>query len=184
MSNAALTKLSGKAPEGAILETASYVGDEMVLVAREHLHAVLKLCKEDESLDFSMLTDVTAVDWLGTDPRFEVIYHLYSIEHKHRLRIKVGVPEDDAVVASACDLWLAANWGEREVYDLYGIRFEGHPDLRRILMYDEFIGYPLRKDYPRNGRQPLLRRPDATPTDDQTTRLLEHSHDRRGGFNP
>lgn len=184
MSNAALEKLTANAPEGAILETGTYVGDEMVLVAREHLLAVLTVCKEDPGLDFAMLSDITAVDWLGTDPRFEVIYQLYSLEHKHRLRLKVAVAEDDLVVPSACGLWLSANWGEREIYDLYGIRFEGHPDLRRILMYDEFIGHPLRKDYPRNGRQPLLRRPDATPTDDQTTRLLEHSHDRRGGFNP
>ena len=178
MSKKALDILAGKA-EGALLETASYLGDDMALVKRERIHDVLALCKREPELDFAMLTDLTVVDWLGTDPRFEVVYQLYSLQHKHRLRLKVGVPEEDPTIASACDLWVAANWGEREAWDLYGIKFEGHPDLRRILMYDEFIGHPLRKDYPQNGRQPLIRRPDAVPTDDLTTRLLEHSHDRR-----
>jgi len=178
MSKRALDIVAGKAPE-AILETASYLGDEMALVERSRILEVLQLCKDDPELDFRMLTDLTVVDWLGTDPRFEVVYLLYSLQHKHRLRLKVAVPEDDPVIDSATSLWMAANWAEREAWDLYGIKFRGHPDLRRILMYDEFVGHPLRKDYPQNGRQPLLRRPDATPTDDETTRLLETSHDRR-----
>lgn len=178
MSKKALDILAGKA-DGGLLETASYLGDEMALVDRDRIHDVLALCKHEPELDFAMLTDLTVVDWLGTDPRFEVVYHLYSLQHKHRLRLKVGVPEDDPTIASACDLWVAANWSEREAWDLYGIKFTGHPDLRRILMYDEFVGHPLRKDYPQNGRQPLIRRPDAVPTDDLTTRLLESSHDRR-----
>lgn len=178
MSKKALDILAGKAGD-AILETASYLGDEMALVQRESIVEVLRLCKEDAELDFTMLTDLTVVDWLGTDPRFEVVYFLYSTTHKHRLRLKVAVAEDDATIDSACGLWFSANWAEREAYDLYGIEFRGHPDLRRILMYDEFVGHPLRKDYPQNGRQPLIRRPDATPTDDLTQRLLETSHDRR-----
>ncbi|MEM6993811.1 MAG: NADH-quinone oxidoreductase subunit C [Myxococcota bacterium] len=178
MSKKALDILAGKASD-AVLETASYLGDEMALIKRDSILPVLALCKSDPDLDFSMLSDLTVVDWLGTDPRFEVVYVLYSIQHKHRLRLKVAVPEEDAVIDSACGLWMAANWAEREAWDLYGIDFRGHPDLRRILMYDEFVGHPLRKDYPQNGRQPLIRRPDATPTDDLTQRLLETSHDRR-----
>ena len=178
MSKKALDILAGQAGD-AIEETASYLGDEMALVTREKILGVLRICKEHPDLDFSMLSDITVVDWMGTDPRFEVVYFLYSVRHKHRLRLKVAVAEELPEIDSACSLWMSANWGEREAYDLYGIKFVGHPDLRRILMYDEFVGHPLRKDYPQNGRQPLLRRPDATPTDEMTHRLLESSHDRR-----
>ena len=103
-----------------------------------------------------MLMDLTAVGHLGREPRFDVVYHLYSPELKQRLRVVVGVPEDDCRLASMVPLWPAADWLEREVWDLYGIRFEGHPDLRRILLYDEFEGHPLRKDYPKSRRQPLI----------------------------
>jgi NADH-quinone oxidoreductase subunit C len=105
---------------------------------------------------FEMLTDLCAVDLLPATPRFEVVYHLYSVEKNHRLRIKARVPEDDPRIASLCELWASANWMEREVFDLYGIRFDGHPDLRRILLYDEFEGHPLRKDYAKERRQPLI----------------------------
>jgi NADH-quinone oxidoreductase subunit C len=152
----------------------------MALVDRLNILAVLTTLRDDPKLRFEMLSDLTVVDWLGQDPRFEVVYQLYSVTHKHRIRIKAGVPEaaDECWIDSACSLWYAANWAEREAYDLYGVKFRGHPDLRRILMYEEFVGYPLRKDYPQNARQPLIRRPDAIATDDQTTRLLAHSHDR------
>ncbi|MCA9648455.1 MAG: NADH-quinone oxidoreductase subunit C [Myxococcales bacterium] len=180
MAQSVLRILQERVPH-AIVETGSYVGDDMALVERDHLIEVLTLLKEDPSLDFSMLTDLTVVDWLGQDPRFEVVYQLYSIHHKHRVRIKasVGEAEDQCWVPTATGLWMAAAWAEREAWDLYGVRFRGHPDLRRILMYEEFVGHPLRKDYPQNARQPLIRRPDAPATDDQTTRLLANSHDRR-----
>lgn len=165
----------------AIRETATYVGDDMALVERDHLIEVLTLLRDDPRLDFAMLSDLTVVDWLGQDPRFEVVYQLYSLRHKHRVRLKVHVGEapEECWVPTATGLWHAAAWSEREAWDLYGVKFSGHPDLRRILMYEEFVGHPLRKDYPQNGRQPLIRRPDAPSTDDQTTRLLAHSHDRR-----
>lgn len=165
----------------AIAESGTYVGDEMAIVQRDRLLEVLGWLRDDPSMAFDMLTDLTVVDYLGQTPRFEVVYQLYSLTKKHRVRIKVHVDEapEQCWAPSATALWRAANWAEREAWDLYGVRFEGHPDLRRILMYDEFVGHPLRKDYPQNARQPLLRRPDATPTDDQTTRLLESSHDRR-----
>ena len=88
--------------------------------------------------------------------RFEVVYHFYSSQHNHRVRIKVPLSAEDATVDSLTELWQAANWFEREVWDMFGVRFAGHPDLKRILMYKEFIGHPLRKDYPVNKRQPLV----------------------------
>jgi NADH-quinone oxidoreductase subunit C len=91
----------------------------------------------------------------GSEPRFAVVYHLLSTRHLHRLRIKVRVPEDDPTVASVSALWPAANWLERETYDLYGIHFTDHPDLRRIYLYDGFVGHPLRKDYAKQHEQPI-----------------------------
>jgi len=109
-----------------------------------------------DEVDFDMLVDLTAVDYLGCEPRFEVVYHLYATGPNQRLRIKAGVAEEAPEIASLVPLYASANWMEREVFDLYGIRFHGHPDLRRILLYDEFEGHPLRKDYPKERRQPLV----------------------------
>jgi NADH-quinone oxidoreductase subunit C len=164
----------------ALVETGSYVGDEIAVVHREHLIEALARLRDDPALRMNMLSDLTVVDYLGQEPRFEVVYQLYSIPLKHRVRVKVRIGDgDDCWVPTATGLWHAANWAEREAWDMYGVQFRGHPDLRRILMYEEFVGFPLRKDYPQNARQPLIRRPDAPSTDDQTTRLLEGSHDRR-----
>jgi NADH-quinone oxidoreductase subunit C len=91
----------------------------------------------------------------GPHPRFAVVYHLTSTAYFHRLRIKCRVPEDDPTIASVIAVWAGANWLERETFDLYGIRFEGHPDLRRIYLYDEFVGHPLRKDYQKQDEQPI-----------------------------
>src|SRR5438876_76098 len=110
---------------------------------------------------FSVNSYLTAVDYLGRTPRFEVVYQLYSLSLNHRLRVKVPVPEDDPVVPTASGVWKSANWAEREAWDMFGIRFAGHPDLRRILMYPEFEGHPLRKDYPVDKRQPLV--PERDP---------------------
>jgi NADH-quinone oxidoreductase subunit C len=150
----------------SVLDSHEHLGDATVLVERRELHRVLERLRDDRALSFNLLVDLTAVDYLGRDPRFEVVYHLAALDLSpranepsrlyHRLRVKTAVPEQDCSVPSACDLWLAANWMEREVWDLYGVRFEGHPDLRRILLYDEFQGHPLRKDYPKERRQPLL----------------------------
>ncbi len=144
-----------------VLETHDHRGDHTAVVDRAVLIDVLRFCRDDERLGFDMLMDLTAVDYSkypGREdgPRFEVVYHLYSLGHNHRLRVKVRVDEDDAVVPTAVPLWPIANWLEREVWDMFGVRFEGHPDLRRLLMYEEFVGHPLRKDYPINRRQPLI----------------------------
>ena len=145
----------------AVIETHDRHGDHTVVVRRESLVEILRHCRDVSTLAFDMLTDLTAVDYLkfpGREdgPRFEVVYHLYSLAHNHRLRVKVRVEEDDAVVPTAVPLWPIANWLEREVWDMFGIRFDGHPDLRRLLLYEEFVGHPLRKDYPINRRQPLI----------------------------
>jgi NADH-quinone oxidoreductase subunit C len=144
-----------------ILETHAFRGDHTAVVAREAIAEALAVCRDDAALRFDLLMDVTAVDYLrfpGREdgPRFDVVYHLYSTEHNHRLRVKVHVEEDDARVPTAAFLWPIANWLEREVWDMFGIRFDGHPDLRRLLLYEEFVGHPLRKDYPINRRQPLI----------------------------
>jgi len=145
----------------AIVEIHDHRDDHTVVVARDALLAVLAHCRDDAALAFDVLMDLTAVDYLkfpGREdgPRFEVVYHLYSLTHNHRLRLKVRVDEDDASVPSVVALWPIANWLEREAWDMFGVRFEGHPDLRRLLMYEEFVGHPLRKDYPISRRQPLI----------------------------
>ncbi len=140
-------------------------GQAVIVVPRERLADALRTLREHPALTFEMLSDVTAVDYLGRTPRFEVVYLLYSLSQNHRLRVKVPVPDDDPVVPTASTVWKSATWAEREVWDLFGIRFDGHPDLRRILMYPEFVGHPLRKDYPLLKRQPLVpeRDPIARP---------------------
>ena len=143
----------------AILATHDFRGDETIVVRRESLPEVLRTLKEDPELDFNVLMDLSAVDYQAFgEPRarFEVVYHLYSLRKAERLRVKVPVEERDCTVPSATTIWPAADWYEREVWDMFGIRFEGHPDLTRILMYEEFVGHPLRKDYPVNKRQPLI----------------------------
>jgi NADH-quinone oxidoreductase subunit C len=146
---------------GAVLGTHAEHGDDTALVDLRALPEVLQFCRDDAALRFDMLMDLTAVDYLtypGREdaPRFEVVYHLYSVPHNHRVRIKVGVEEDAPVVPSAVPLWPIANWLEREVWDMYGLRFAEHPDLRRLLLYEQFEGHPLRKDYPFTRRQPLI----------------------------
>jgi NADH-quinone oxidoreductase subunit C len=145
----------------AILGTHHDHGDHTAIVDRSASGEALRFCRDDPALRFDMLMDLTAVDYLkyaGRDEgaRFEVVYHLYSVPQNHRLRVRVPVDEDDPVVGSATPLWAIADWYEREVWDMFGIRFDGHPDLRRLLLYEEFVGHPLRKDYAINRRQPLI----------------------------
>jgi NADH-quinone oxidoreductase subunit C len=136
-------------------------GQAVAVVPREQVLDALRALRDDPALGFDVLTDLTVVDYLGREPRFEVVYQLNSLAHHHRLRVKAGVPGDDPTIASATPLWNAALWAEREAWDLFGVRFVGHPDLRRILMYPEFEGHPLRKDYPVNKRQLLI--PERDP---------------------
>jgi NADH-quinone oxidoreductase subunit C len=141
---------------GALRATHANLGDATALVEVSQLEPVMRFLRDDAECQFDMLTDLTAVDYLGEEPRFEVVYHLYSVPKNKRLRVKARVSEQSPEIATLCPLWPSANWMEREVWDLYGIRFTGHPDLRRILLYEEFQGHPLRKDYPKEKRQPLI----------------------------
>lgn len=139
----------------AVLATHARFGDATALIDPAQLTPVMTFLRDEPALAFDMLIDLTCVDQLGSEPRFEMVYHLYSVARNHRLRIKARIPEEPAVVASLTELWASADWMEREVFDLYGIGFEGHPDLRRILLCEGFEGHPLRKDYPKTRRQPL-----------------------------
>lgn len=140
----------------SIIESHSRLGQDTVVLPKKALLEAARLLKEDDALDYNFLMDVTAVDHFKRRPRFEVVYHFYSLNHNHRLRLKVPVGGDTPEVPSLTGLWPSANWYEREVWDMFGISFQGHPDLRRILMYDAFQGHPLRKDYPFDKRQPLV----------------------------
>jgi len=141
---------------GAVESTHARLGDATATVAKEQVVDVMRFLRDDPVLAFDMLTDLTCVDYLGETPRFEMVYHLYSVAKNHRLRVKARVAEDACEIETLVPLWASANWMEREVFDLYGVRFMGHPDLRRILLYEEFEGHPLRKDYPKERRQPLV----------------------------
>ncbi len=141
----------------AVLEDHNFRGDQTVTLQKEKIVEVSQFLKDEPSLDMDFLMDLTAVDYMDRKPqRFEVVYHFYSSKHNHRVRLKVPVDEDDCLVDTLTSLYKSANWYEREVWDLYGIKFKGHPNMKRILLYEEFKGHPLRKDYPVNKRQPLI----------------------------
>jgi NADH-quinone oxidoreductase subunit C len=147
-------------------------GDLIVTVLPTDLASVLRTCKENPQLDFNLLVDITAVDWMDArKERFEVVYQLLSLSARSRLCIKVPVSEDKPEVPSATSLWNGANFLEREVWDMFGIRFTGHPDLRRILLYEEFVGHPLRKDYPVQAKQPRI--PLRAPEVENTARRMQ-----------
>ena len=176
MSEAVLKVLKQRFPE-AVLETHSFRGDETAVISREAILKVADFVRNDPRMAFEMLVDLFGVDYLTYNPqasrktargggvktgeqqacdreRFEVVYHLHSLSRKHRLRLKVHLPESNPVLDSVTDVWIGADWYERECFDMFGIRFMGHPNLERLLMYDGFVGHPLRKDYPVRGRQP------------------------------
>jgi NADH-quinone oxidoreductase subunit C len=152
----------------AVRGTHCFRGDETVVVASDRWHDVAQALRDDPACDMNLLVDLTAVDYPDREPRFEVVAHLVSLNKGHRLRIKtqVGDADGDRVeVASLTDLWASANWMERECFDMFGVEFTGHPDLRRILMYPEFEGHPLRKDYPAERAQPLVEYRDVPNID-------------------
>ena len=158
---ALLARVATILPRLVPLPLADMRGQAVVTAAADVAIDALKTLRDDPELRFDLLADLTAVDYFGRAPRWEVVYQLRSIQHGHRLRVKVPVDGDDPVVPTATGVWKSANWAEREAYDMFGIRFAGHPDLRRILMYPEFQGHPLRKDYPLNQRWSLV--PERDP---------------------
>jgi NADH-quinone oxidoreductase subunit C len=147
-SSALIARLQEAVPEASLEAAPSVDLHVAVYASREHLPAVVRALRDDPSLNFALLVELTAVDTWPHEPRFEVTYLLVSIANRLRLRLKVRVPGDDAHIATVSDVWRGANWLEREVWDLFGIAFDGHPDPRRLLMPEDWEGYPLRKDYP------------------------------------
>jgi NADH-quinone oxidoreductase subunit C len=132
----------------SVLSAKEFAGQVTVTVTRESIARVARHLKDAE--DFRYCVDVTAVDWKAREPRFDVVYHFYSFSKNARIRVKCGA-KDGEEVPSIATVFLAANWSERETWDMFGIRFSGHPDLRRILTWDGFEGFPLRKDFPLEG---------------------------------
>lgn len=168
-----LTRVFG---ESGIQRISDDFGDLTIWVDRERVHGFLERCRRDPDLSFEFCMDVTAVDHLPLqgDPRFAVVYHLYSLTTGKRLRVKTGVPESDPVVPTVTDIWKSADWFEREVYDMFGIRFEGHPNMKRILCHQEFVGHALRKDYPADLRW-KNRQPDDL-VDEISPQEMERMH--------
>ena len=124
-------------------------GEMTYAIAISDLREIAKFCCAQ--LTFDYLLDITSIDNFGEEPRFEIVYHLYSMPHGAHLRLKVTVPEEVAALDTISDIWPTADWHEREIYDMMGIKFNGHPDLRRILMWDGYPFFPLRKDFPLAG---------------------------------
>ena len=139
----------------SILEISEQFGDDIIRIKKEALVDILNFLKEDPNA-FTMLLDLTCVDYMGDKERFEMVYHLFSLSHKLRLRFKTRLSEDDCKIDSLTPIFKNANWLEREAYDMFGVHFEGHPYLRRLFMYEGFEGHPLRKDYPLRKHQPKI----------------------------
>ena len=154
--DAALAEFSANPAISSLLAwRSSAIGDALwdrneltLTIARDDIRAVAKIVQDS---GYNFLEDVTAVDWYPSKPRFQITYHILSHLRKERIRLRVLVPDDDPVIDSITSVWPSANFYEREVFDLFGVRFSGHPNLRRIMMPDEWEGHPLRKDYPVEG---------------------------------
>jgi len=132
----------------AVQDTLLFRDENTIVVSAERIVDVCRYCRDTAGLDYNFLSDITGVDYYPQEPRFGIAYHLYSMIHNHSLRLKVLLPGEEPTVPSVVAVYPAANWSEREIYDLLGVTFTGHPDLRRILMPENWEGHPLRKDYP------------------------------------
>jgi len=148
--NAAVQKLRDWDKQ-AVAEVIEFRGETTVVVPPQHLARAAEFLSTEPSLQFTFLSDLTTVDRFPMEPRFELNYHLLSIDYGLRLRLRVRLAGAEPTLPTVTPVWPTANWHERENFDLFGIRFQGHPDLRRILMPDDWEGYPLRKDYPVEG---------------------------------
>lgn len=172
----------------AVLKKTEFRGETTLLVERTQIHDLCAFCKND--LGYSYLLDISGVDNFGEEPRFEVVYELVQFERNEHLRLKVRVSEDDLSVPTVSGLWATADWHEREAYDMFGIGFSGHPDLRRILMWDGYPYFPLRKDFPLAGKTsdtpevafsapaplaggPFVTVPSSDPSEDREPRSRE-----------
>ena len=149
MTSEDLLERLGQSFGSKIQNKTEFRGETSYAVDANDLREIANLCRDELSFDY--LIDITSIDDFGEEPRFEIIYHLYSLPHSVHLRLKLKVPEESGAVDTVSDIWPTANWHEREIYDMMEIRFNGHPDLRRILMWDGYPFFPLRKDFPLEG---------------------------------
>ncbi len=158
-----VTKIRNLWPD-AVIDVNTFRGDTRILVQRQYIVDICRLMRDDPDLQYNFFAECFGVDYLDTKPgyRFEVVYNLYSMPYEYRgdhfgtnrrIFLKIGIPEDDAVAPSVVSIYPGASFPEREIFDMFGVRFEGHPDMRRILMSDDWIGYPQRKDYPLGGER-------------------------------
>ncbi len=139
----------GKLLGDKIQAKAEFRGETTFTITRQDLHEIAKFCRDELSFDY--LLDITSIDNFGEEPRFEVVYELYSMTLAVHLRLKLKVSEEDLTVDTVSDIWRTAEWHEREIYDMMGLRFNHHPDLRRILMWEGYPFFPLRKEFPLEG---------------------------------
>jgi NADH-quinone oxidoreductase subunit C len=154
MSKAVIDALVARFPDAVYDPYVGVGGDDCAFAKKEKIVEVCRFLKQERGFD--MAPYITAVDYLGQDPRFEVVYNLYATRTNERVRLRVKVAEQDCTIPTVTGVWRGADWFERYCWDMYGIRVDGHPDPRRVLLYEEFVGHPLRKDYPLRGRQPLV----------------------------
>jgi NADH-quinone oxidoreductase subunit C len=174
MESDALIPLLQEALPGVWFESAASVDPHPTLyISRDDVPVVMRTLREHPSLSFAFLAELTAVDYWPREPRFELVYIVVSIEYRRRIRIKVRLSEEDAHVSDVSGIWPAANWLEREVWDLFGIVFDGHPDPRRLLMPEDWEGYPLRKDYPVQVKLPARVSEPMQVTADEFRQNLE-----------
>lgn len=134
-----------------VVDITHFRGQVSVILKRDRIVDICRYLHDEPDICMDYLSDLCGVDYPGRRLRFEVVYNLYSIKYRHRIRLRALIPEDDPSIPSVVSIWAGANWHEREAYDMYGIVFKGHPDLRRILMPEDWQGFPLRKDYPLKG---------------------------------
>ena len=150
-----IAKLIEEQFAGQVLGTTMYAGQVGVMIKKDKIKDICQYLHDEPGLKMDHLADLTAVDYSrypgDNGPRFEVVYNLISTEYRHRIRLKVRVPEEDPRIDTVSAVWHTANWHERETFDLMGIKFDGHPDLRRILLPEDWEGHPLRKEYPLKG---------------------------------
>jgi NADH-quinone oxidoreductase subunit C len=165
MSQKVIDRLKARFAE-AVTQSGVSAGDAFAVVRRESWFDAVKFLRDDPDCLMDHFIDLTCVDWPGRQERFEVVLHLRSMKHDHRIRVKTTATEAEGQVDSLTPLYKGANWFEREAYDMYGVKFAGHPDLRRILLWEAFEGHPLRKDYPKTRRQcpiPFRENPPGQP---------------------
>ena len=178
--SALIARLGALTPD-VTLTAGTETDQPTIHVPGAQLVTVMRALRDTPDLEFAFLADVTAVDWWPNDPRFEVVYHLASFARAYRIRVKVRIPDSAASLPTLKEMWPSADWLEREVWDLFGIVFEGHGDLRRLLMPDDWQGHPLRKDYPVQVKVPVRSGEPLQVSEEEFRANIEMDRRVRGG---